>query len=96
MACTGSTALQVSCVGAYGRSGSRYTTTTTVATPTTAGEHRGVIELAECSQPIVRALQPERHLVRLRLRLRLRLSVRVKDRLRLIGLGLWLGFVMCK
>ena len=74
MACTGSTALQVSCVGAYGRSGSRYTTTTTVATPSAAGEHRGVIELAERAQPIVGALQPERHLVRLRLRVSVRLS----------------------
>ena len=75
MACTGSIALQVSCVGAYGRSGSRYTTTTTVATPTTAGEHRGVRELAERAQPIVGALQPERHLARLRVRVRLRLRL---------------------
>ena len=44
------------------------------ATPSAAGEHRGVIELAERAQPIVGALQPERHLVRLRLRVSVRLS----------------------
>ena len=44
------------------------------ATPSAAGEHRGVIELAERAQPIVGALQPERHLVKVRVRLRLRLS----------------------